>query len=617
MCSINGAFSVTRPLTGYEINWAKKAQDQLRHRGPDETGIFHTPRAILCSNRFSITGLKDGKMPVSNERGDVQVILNGEIYNFRELREELRQCGHTFTTETDTEVLVHGFEQWGVGLFVKLYGMFAFALYDARDSKKPRHYLVRDRFGEKPLFYAFHNSCLFFSSEANPLLAVVDDRVENDAVSELLLFGFSKNHVIRGIQRLPSAKFVSLSEGKLEEVFYWRPTFNTNYSVRFPQALDTLEKLLDDVVGQLLPREVPFGAFISGGLDSALIAAMLHEKLMHSTIRRMTVVQGLQLVTSGMVGMCPYRGVRGDDVTDYSSVEQSGNELEYTRILSQQYHALTYHERAFNPSDYADQFDQMVGHLPGGPVLSTSFPLFWFSSQAARAHNIRVCFSGEGADELFGGYRTSQSENYPLAGREVEYFNKLSGTFSPDEVRQLTGRTYNTETLQHEVDATFIAEGKPEDIRFNRIRHLLSCGLVIDKHMLEKGDGMTMAAPMEMRMPFLDARVAEYVFSLPHDFFIQNTQTKKILRELAKRKKVAKAIWDRPKQRTSLPYKALYYHTAAGKELVRRAFGKKSALRSIMHVRAAEETVLHSECNPKKVHALIILESWLRQFLQK
>ena len=256
----------------------------------------------------------------------------------------------------------------------------------------------------------------------------------------------------------------------------------------------------------------------------------------------------------------------------------------------------------------------MVEHLPGGPVISTSFPLYWFSSEEAKGHGLKSCFCGEGADELFGGYRTgTPSEGYVI-GNEVENYIRVNGTFTRDEACSLVGEKLETDNLQKKFEVEFKGDGRREDVLFNRIRYLLMSGLIIDKHMLEKGDGMSMAKPTELRMPYLDKHVLELAYKLPLAYCIGNNEKKKIVKALAKKLGLPSEIYNRPKQRTSLPYEYLYYHSSFGEKIRRRLLGN-SSVKSIFPIKFIEGVVQNSKNNPKRIHALYILDVWLARCL--
>ncbi len=202
MCSINGVYG---SLDSSDISWARKAQDMLKYRGPDESDSSLDERCSLNSNRFSITGVDNGTMPISNEDGTIQVILNGEVYNHKELRKELEGEGHRFTKDSDTETIVHLYEKYGENCFEHIEGMYAVAIYD---SKNDRLVVGRDPFGQKPLFYVEKEGKIYFASEHRALLDLTSREVSNDALAQYFSLGFSINPLVEGIKRLQAGTYV-------------------------------------------------------------------------------------------------------------------------------------------------------------------------------------------------------------------------------------------------------------------------------------------------------------------------------------------------------------------------------------------------------------------------
>jgi len=607
VCSINGVVSTSdRPLSDCLRSRHRRICDRLAHRGPDAKGEFHVSACAFFVNEFKITGRATSHQPLVSDDGKVGVVLNGEIYNYHELNRELSRDGAVFHTDSDTETLLRLYEMHGLDCFQRIDGMFAAAIYDAW---KGHLVIARDRCGEKPLFYIQRGDTLHFSSESNVLVALTSREFSSRGLAEYLSFGFAWDHVVQGIRRLRPGTFVVASRHGVDTKSYWSPTFNTRYDIAPADAFAEAHEILSQSVRQRIPREVDWGVYISGGLDSSILASFLAGSGARPRLR-----------SSGLVGV----NSQGEDFPvgeDFCYVEYFGNELTYAEKLI---HGIACHDDSrifrFGVDELIHDLSAMVAHLPGGPVMSTSFPLFHFTAKNSR--HLRVAFNGDGSDELMGGYVTSQPEAYSRTGF-AKSFLAATGYFSRDEVMQFLGEPAGellaeiVRDVDNDIEASFQGDCRPEDVLFNKIR-LLMLRHVFCPQLLEKADGMTMAqGPTELRMPYLSHAYIEFALSLPLAVCREGGRKKYILAKLAEKAGVPREIRSRMrKQRTSLPYYTLFYRNSEFRAFVRSLLNRESLLAEVLRVPDAGSFVEQmggTENADKRAWALLILEVWLRE----
>ena len=359
----------------------------LHHRGPDDAGIFIAPEhnVGLGNCRLSIIDLSAaGHMPMSNENGDVWITYNGEIYNFRELRTVLLDCGHTFRSNTDTEVLVHGYEEWGLGLLKRLNGMFSFALVDWRppaNAFAPLVLLARDKFGIKPLYYCLLGDRMVFASEVKSiLLAGVDRAVNLEAMHSYLSLRWTPGPetVFRGINKLPPAHYMLWRNGQEEINSYWDAEYQVDTKGDERELIEELRSILKSAVARHMLSDVPLGVFLSGGIDSSAILALATE------------ITG-QPVNAYTIAYRPEDGL----------LEQSDEDAKYARAVAQAFGA-NYHEFEVTP-EVVDLLPRIIWHMDE-PVADAAAISTFLICNAARTE-LKVLLSGQGGDEIFAGYR--------------------------------------------------------------------------------------------------------------------------------------------------------------------------------------------------------------------
>jgi len=357
----------------------KKMTDAISYRGPDSEGKFISRKknATLGIRRLSIIDLKTGDQPIKNEDQSVTVVYNGEIYNYKKLKQELQKKGHKFRTRTDTEVIVHGYEEWGEGVAERLNGMFAFSVWDENNQ---RLLLARDRVGIKPLYYYLKNNLIIFGSEPKTILhhPLYKKSLDEEGLSYYFYLGFLPGDVsmYKGIRKLIPGHTLSFSERLVKVNKYFQLGMNNKYKGdEYKNNLDLLDRLLDDSVKSQLVADVPVGVFLSGGLDSSLVSYYVskHKKLKSFSI--------------------------GFDEPGY-------DELAHAHYVAKILGTEHYSEQ-FKPTDVSEIFEEVSKKLDEPMSDASIIPTFKVNKLAKR--HVKVVLSGDGGDELFGGYPTYQA----------------------------------------------------------------------------------------------------------------------------------------------------------------------------------------------------------------
>lgn len=596
----------------------------LFHRGPDDYGYFeattvdHRYRIGLAHRRLSIIDLATGRQPLGNEDGDVQLVFNGEIYNFQPLRETLISLGHRFRTASDTETILYAYQQWGEHCVDYLRGMFAFALWDARTE---RLFLARDRFGEKPLFFCEHAGQLLFASEIKSILAFPGIRPEVDpgAIWDYFAYRYvpAPATLFAGIRKLMPGSYAVWEQGRLRQTRYYLPPDREpwrEHVITGDPVAGFLAKL-DEAVRIRMIADVPFGAFLSGGLDSSALVGLMSR---HNTLPVKTFSVGFR--------------------------DSRYNELAYARMVAEQFHT---HHHELIVSD-----DQLMSALPAmvrfrdGPVSEPSdIPIYLLSVEARKT--VKMVLTGEGADEVLGGYPKHVYENY------VQWYQRLPGFLHRGVLQPLilslpyrfrrakTGivnlglRSFEERmprwfgALSEQERAELVALEKPRHQHRERsqfdsavsdspLRRILYFDQVswLPDNLLERGDRMTMAASLEARMPYLDHELAALASSLPDRYRVRGMRTKWILYEAARtllpgsilmRAKVGFRVpvgdWFRATMRDYL------YDHLTGADSVTIGYYRKPALHKVLAEHASGRTN-----HEKLLWSLLNLELWHRQY---
>ncbi len=520
----------------------------LAHRGPDAEGLLDRPGISAGIRRLAVIDVEGGRQPMASEDGAVEVVFNGEIYNYRELTEELLARGHRFRTRSDTEVLVHLWEEDGPQMVRRLNGMFAFCLYDGRSGEI---FIARDRLGIKPLFYRLEEGRLVFASELAALQEhdAVRCDVEMPALAELFTLQYvaGDRTVYRGVRKLPPGHTIRVRNGSAAIERYYCIPSGEGMEPSSPTELgEELLELLKSSVEYRLIADVPLGVFLSGGIDSTAVTFLLSE----------AVDRPIESFSVGFEGAGAF------------------DEREFARLASSRL-GTSHHELVVSAVDIAEQLPKLISHL-AEPVVDPAIIPTYLLSEFARK-KVTVVLTGEGADELFGGYRryvyqrrygwlgmlpgigaaggllphrvaqaleavkeSSPHRNH-LAWSSVVGRGLAAGLFDPSVRESLDSR-------MDELFAPYFSQG----------RIALGDQLRADQHewlphnLLAKVDRASMAFSLEARVPFLDHRIVEWAARLPDDLKIRGRTTKFILRQ-AFRKRLPERILGRPKRGFDLP----------------------------------------------------------------
>lgn len=520
----------------------------LAHRGPDDEGLYIDQQVALGVCRLSIIDPEGGHQPLSNEDRSIWIAHNGEVSNFPSLRRELHSCGHSFSSRTDTETIVHGYEEWGEDWIRKLRGMYAFALWDSRQKKL---FLVRDRIGIKPLYYTLlEDGTLIFGSELKAVIVHpgVERSLDPEALDDYLTLEYipSPLSVFKNIFKLPPGCLLTFENGKVVIKKYWslESTSLGKTSAASPHFLkERLYSLLKESVELALISDVPLGAFLSGGLDSSSIVALMRE-----------------------IGRSPLKTFSiGFEETSY-------NELKHARRIARKFQ--TDHQEYILEPKILDLAPKLILHLDEPLADSSIFPTYLVSRMASS--QVKVILSGDGGDELFGGYEHYQAQllsqktapsllgrillpvvkNIPPAPMKKGLWNKLRrfslGFEHSARLRHLRWmmflsleekRRLYSKMLHHNLGGVKNLDEK-EPLR-SLFQHLplfdpINAELFLDlktylvDDILVKVDRMSMASSLETRVPFLDHRLVEFVFGLGGHLKIKGLTTKHLLKKTMK-----------------------------------------------------------------------------------
>ena len=532
----------------------------IRHRGPDDEGIHVEPGVGLGMRRLSIIDLSSGHQPIHNESRDVWIVFNGEIYNYRELRRELEARGHRFYTSSDTESIVHAYEEWGSGAFARLRGMFGIAIWDARSREL---FLARDRAGIKPLYFTEAAGRLYFASELKSLLATGDVERELDpiALDHFLSFLYTPRDrsIFRDVRKLPPGHYLRWRDHGVATIApYWEVPAGETFTGSEEDAAARLRDVLAGAVRSHLVSDVPLGAFLSGGVDSSLVVGLMAE--------------ASPRVTTFSIGFD----------------EPEFDELPHARAVAQHF-GTDHHEFVVRPDALAI-LDALIDHFDEPFADSSAIPT-WYVSEIARRH-VTVVLSGDGGDELFGGYdrylphpRVARFDRLPIPGKrqaaallwpllphgtrgknflrhvsrddEGRYLDAVA-LFQTDEKRAMMSADLRSALGAHDAERTAaqrLARFKGLPLHSRMMRFDFETYLPED--VLTKVDRMSMAHSIESRVPLLDNEVIDFAATLPASFKIRNGRRKHILKRAAA-SLLPPEILDRRKQGFGVPIGAWF-----------------------------------------------------------
>ncbi len=585
MCGICGVINSKSINTESTV---KTMNNTLIHRGPDDEGLYFNDKVSLAMKRLSIIDLHGGKQPLYNELKSVLAFQNGEIYNFLDLKSDLESKGHSFSTSSDTEVLVHLYEEYGESMFTYLKGMFAICIYDLKNEIV---LISRDRFGEKPLYYHYVGQQLIFSSEVKSLLSNpnVPRKLNHDALSYYLKFGYVPDPLtmLEEVFSLEPGHYLKLENGNISVQKYFEIKYETDHRYKSDKdVIEPLLSLLKQAVSRQMISDVPIGAFLSGGIDSSSLVALM------------------QMESSSKI-----------KTFNVKFEESTYDESPIARKVAK--HLETEHHEIFIPNQKFDQeiFWNILDHV-GLPFSDTSCIPTYFITKEIRKY-VKVAISGDGGDELFGGYSTFpwyqklrkfQRLKYLPAGviaKSLEELQKMPITNNNSRIRQLykafTFISKDKETLgrnilelfdDNQLDEIFINKNSNsyyEYYKFNEgLRHVSDLREIMNYRlrfnlpadMLVKVDRMSMANSLEVRAPFLDVDLFEFSTKLEDKFLIKNGLGKYILRETMK-PYLPSEVFNHPKSGFGIPI-----HTYMNEEyenLCNQVLVKNHALNRILN----------------------------------
>jgi len=595
------------------------------HRGPDDEGIYARGPAGLGMRRLSIIDLAGGKQPIHNEDRTVWVVFNGEIYNFPELRRELEGRGHQFYTHSDTEVIVHLYEETGADCVKKLRGMFAIALYD---TKQDALLLARDRLGKKPLHYAWHQGRLLFGSEIKTILALHPELAEVDSEGLLQYFYFGyipdPHSAFQRIRKLPAGHVMEFRNGEMKIRQYWDlPEYGTHPPLSENDCLEELEHRLEESVRIRLISDVPLGALLSGGVDSSIIVALMAR----------TSAKPVKTFSIG------FRAEQFD-------------ESEYARLVAERF-GTDHHEFVLEP-DLEETLTYLSGMMEEPFGDSSMLPTYYVCRMARR--QVTVALSGDGGDELFAGY-----DRY-LVAMERPKFDPLQRWLGPiyrdrihglipagiygknlawnaslnDRDRYLDGisflpalhrerNLFAREFLERAerlpdplVEWQRLYDGAPAKDGLSRLLYL-DTKTYLNSDILTKVDRMSMATSLEVRVPLLDHELVEWVTSLPVEWKFRAGIRKHVLKKLAERLGIPPELLHRKKQGFQLPLVEWMRKEVKTKLLgvlleprtLQRGYFKPEAVRSLI-----DEHVRGRRNRSGMLWRMLVLELWHRNFME-
>jgi asparagine synthase (glutamine-hydrolysing) len=624
VCGICGKlnFDNSKSVSGALL---KSMADAIKHRGPDDEGYYCSGPLGLGFRRLSIIDLNTGHQPISNEDGSVWIVFNGEIYNYQELRQDLRARGHLFKTQTDTEVIVHLYEEFGESCIEKLRGMFAFAIWD---EKRKQLLLARDRVGIKPLYYWFSEESLIFGSEIKALLADPDVKPEvaPEMIDRFLTFLYvpGEETLLRNVHKLAPGSYLLVREGKIQIREYWDLQFSPKARTQ-KQAETELLELLEESVRLHMISDVPVGVLLSGGVDST---AMLGFAVGKSKWPLSTYTLGFSI--PGIIDERPYATL---------AAKRFGTE---------------HHETTISSREFADFLPQFAWHMEE-PVCEPQAVALYYVSRLAK-NFVKVLISGEGGDEAFAGYQTYRGVLWlerlksilgptaRVAASGAAYLNhaadlKRLHKYLPLLVRPFDdyyyGRTYSPAAYFNSefrklyskdfagfVDKDLSVLPARKHLHSGHADSILNRMLYVDTKtslpddLLLKADKMTMANSIELRVPLLDHKILEFAASLPETLKVRGLTTKYIAKA-ALQSHVPHEILHRKKAGFPVPYE-MWLRTEL-KDWVRDVLlDRQTTARGYFNRSSIEDLISENTRSgnySKELLSLAVLELWHRSFL--
>ncbi|MBN3039100.1 MAG: asparagine synthase (glutamine-hydrolyzing) [Candidatus Omnitrophica bacterium] len=644
MCGIAGSCNFKgRKIEPQDI---KRMADVLSYRGPDDEGVYTSfekspntkAQAGLAHRRLSIIDLSTGHQPMSNEDGLIWIVHNGEVYNFLELKEELAARGHKFKTRSDTEVIVHLYEEMGLDCVEKLRGMFAFAIWD---TKKERLFLARDRVGKKPVSYYYDGNNFIFASEIKALLQNnIPKEIDYNAINYFLTYGYipSPRSMIKGISKLPPAHILTLDKNGIKTRRYWRLSYKKQ-KISFAQSKEMFKELLTEAVKLRLISDVPLGAFLSGGIDSSFVVALM-SKCLSAPVKTFTI--GFE--------------------------EENYNEIEFARLIAKRY-STEHREFIIKPNAF-ELLNKLIWHYNEPLGDSSSIPTYYVAKMTREY--VTVALNGDGGDESFAGYerykglKVSRYLQYmpkPFINLALSMFRGNKGLL--DKTAALSLKWLNVRPVPRYIEALLMGlrnysdewrryiswmcqfqQDQKDSLYSNDFKAALSedvydyildlaqqaesesssekamqvdVNSYLPEDLCVKMDIATMANSLEARSPFLDHKVMEFAASLPLNYKLHGLEQKYILKQVA-RDLLPKEILKRKKQGFGVPIdrwfrselKDFTRDVLLSQESISRGYFNKEYINNIL-----DEHISGEFNHGARIWDLLNLEIWHKTFIDQ
>lgn len=627
MCGIVGIFDKNTSPSSEEI---LKMRDAFPYRGPDDAGIWIRPQGLVAFGHRRLSILDPtpaGHQPMHDRDSRLCIVYNGEVYNYLEVRDVLRNKGHLFSTGTDTEVILKAYQEWGSGCLRHFNGMFAIAIWDEEQKSL---FLARDRLGIKPLYYYENNDRFYFASEIKAIVAALKELpgLSTHLIDVYMSFGYvaGEETLLNGVKRLLPGRFMVVNSKNTEIRKYWELTFDNNQDHGLAYYLEQSRELLEDAVQIRLRSDVPLGIFLSGGLDSSTVVGILAGK----------VPERLKTFS-----------VAYDFGPEY-------DETRYARLVAKKFNT-EHHEIFITPTDFQSFVPDCIW-LMDEPVTESAAISLYFVSRLAKEH-VTVVLSGEGSDEVFAGYDFYRYmlllEKYRklVGSKQAVMLSKIGSSLLPDaskvrkylllganrlEKRYKGISTYedgskdglyvndffcylsNIAENQTQLFIEKLFEDTKENDSLSRMLYFDIRTWLIDD-LLIKADRMSMAASLELRVPFLDYRLVEFVANMPSKYKVNGTVTKFLLKEMMK-DALPKEIIHRKKMGFPTPLKKMFETHLAGyaKDLL---LDRAACIRDYFKVSEIERLLYeHSkgtQDHHRRIWQLVVLEGWMQMYKTK
>lgn len=629
MCGITGWINLENKSSQNNEAVLHSMCERMKHRGPDSEGLWTDETVALGMRRLSVIDLHTGEQPVYSEDKSVVVMMNGELYNYREVRADLEKRGHKFVTSSDTEILPHLYEEYGETMLDHINGMFAFALWDKRNQKL---LVARDKFGEKPLYYGVFDNKLIFASELKVLLEnpSVKGEINLDSLRQFLSFDYvpAPNSIFKGISKLPAAHFLTIEKGEIKTRRYWNLTWEKKETKSLENSAEELRELLADAVRMRLVADVPLGILLSGGVDSSTVAAFATQ---FSTEKVKTFSIGFE--------------------------EDSFDESKYARQVAN--HLQTEHyEDKLSVEKAADLISE-IGTWLDEPMSDGSLIPTFLLSRFVRKY-VTVALGGDGGDEIFAGYpmyfahkvanfyngipgifRNNLIEpvvnNLPVSNKNLSFDYKAKrfvraskydlvtrhhswfGSFSLDEQQRVLSKDVLAKTSDNiykgakDLLEICDAENDIEKMQF------LDINFYMAEDILTKVDRASMAVSLEVRAPFLDPRVAQFAANIPLEYKLKGNKGKYILKK-AVEPFLPKNILHRPKKGFGIPI-AEWLKGRLNPLMHEMLDAKRLKEQGLFDANFVQKLIKEHETNAashhKQLWTLLVFQLWYDNFLKR